>query len=55
MAGHPGELADRLTIFTDGTPAPPMTSIAASKRFCGYVDAINTHDMTLAGDASFNG
>jgi hypothetical protein len=23
--------------------------------FCRFVDAINTHYMTLAGDASFNG
>jgi hypothetical protein len=42
-------------IFADGAPDPPVTSFVASKSFCRPVDAINTHDMTLAGDASFNG
>jgi hypothetical protein len=55
MAGRLGELAGRLAIFTDGALAPPMTSFAASKSFCRSVNAINAHDMTLVGDASFNG
>jgi hypothetical protein len=55
MAGWPGELASQPTIFTDVAPAPPVTSFAASMSFCGSVDAINAHDMTLAGEASFNG
>jgi hypothetical protein len=42
-------------IFADGTLAPPMTSFTASMSFCRSVDAINAHDMTLVGDASFNG
>jgi hypothetical protein len=42
-------------IFTDGEPASPVTSFAASKSFYRSIDVINTHDMTLAGDASFNG
>jgi hypothetical protein len=54
MADRAGELAGRLAIFTDGVLAPPMTSLAASKSFFRSVDAINTHDMTLSGDASFN-
>jgi hypothetical protein len=45
----------RLTIFVDGTLAPPVTSFAASMSFCRSVDAINAYDMTLAGDASLNG
>jgi hypothetical protein len=44
----------RSAIFADGMPAPPVTSFAASKSLCRSVDAINAHDMTLAGDASFN-
>jgi hypothetical protein len=32
-----------------------VTSLAASKSFCGFVDAINAHDMTLVGNASLNG
>jgi hypothetical protein len=32
-----------------------VTSFAASKSFGRSVDAINAHDMTVAGDASFNG
>jgi hypothetical protein len=55
MAARPGELADRPTIFTDGAPAPPVTSIATSKSFCRSIDVTKAHDMTLAGDASFNG
>jgi hypothetical protein len=31
-----------------------MTSFAAPKSFCGSVDVITTHDITLASDASFN-
>jgi hypothetical protein len=46
--------AGRLAIFADGMLAPPKTSLAASKSFCRSVDAINAHDMTLVGDASFN-
>jgi hypothetical protein len=46
MAGphHGGRMATnhgRPTIFTEGAPAPLVTSLA--------------HDMTLAGGASFNG
>jgi hypothetical protein len=48
-------MAGRLTIFTDGALAPPVTSFAASKSFCRSVDVINEHNMTFAGDASFNG
>jgi hypothetical protein len=55
MAGRPGELAGRPAIFTDGTPAPPVTSFAASKSFSRSLDATKGHDMTLAGGASFNG
>jgi hypothetical protein len=55
MVGRPGELAGQPAIFTDGVLIPPVTSFAASKSFCRSIDAINTHDMTLVGDASFNG
>jgi hypothetical protein len=55
MAGQPGELASRPTMFANGAPAPLVTSFAASKSFYWYVDGINAHDMTLVGDASFNG
>jgi hypothetical protein len=48
-------MASRLAIFTDGALAPPVTSFAASKSFCRSIDVINAHDMTLVGDASFNG
>jgi hypothetical protein len=48
MAGWPA-------IFTDGAPAPPVTSFAASKSFSRSFDATKAHDMTLAGGASFNG
>jgi hypothetical protein len=41
-------------IFVNGTPAPPVTSFVVFKSFYRSVDAINTHVMTLAGDASFN-
>jgi hypothetical protein len=55
MVGRPRELAGRPTIFVDGASAPPVTSFVASKSFCRYVDATKAHDMTLVGDASFNG
>jgi hypothetical protein len=55
MAGRPRELAGRSTIFADGALANLVTSFAASKSFCRSIDAINAHDMTLVGDASFNG
>jgi hypothetical protein len=55
MAGRPGELVGWLAIFADGAPTPLLTSFAASKSFCRSIDAINAHDMTLAGDASFYG
>jgi hypothetical protein len=42
-------------IFANGAPAPLVTSIAASKSFCRSVNATKAYDMTLAGDASFNG
>jgi hypothetical protein len=42
-------------IFANGVLAPPVTSFAASKSFCRSIDVINAHNMTLAGDASFNG
>jgi hypothetical protein len=54
MVGRPGELAGQPTIFTDGTPAPLVTSLVASKSFSRSVDATKAHDMTLAGGASFN-
>jgi hypothetical protein len=54
-ASQPGELSGWPAIFADGAPAPPVTSFVESKSFCGSIDDINTHDMTLAGDASFNG
>jgi hypothetical protein len=55
MADRPGELANRPAIFIDGAPAPPVTSFAASKSFSRSVIATKAQDMTLAGDASFNG
>jgi hypothetical protein len=55
MADRPGELAGRPPIFTDGAPAPPVTSFIASRVFSRYVDVTKAHDMTLAGGASFNG
>jgi hypothetical protein len=36
-------------------PAPLETSFAASKSFHRSVDATKAQEMTLAGDASFNG
>jgi hypothetical protein len=53
-AGQLRELAGRPAIFTNGTPAPPVTSFAASKSFYWSVDGTEAHDMTLASDASFN-
>jgi hypothetical protein len=41
-------------IFADGTPAPLVTSFAASRVFSSSVDATKAHNMTLAGGASFN-
>jgi hypothetical protein len=43
------------TVFADGTPAPPVTSFAASRVFYRSVDVTKAHDITLAGGASFNG
>jgi hypothetical protein len=40
---------------SDGALTPLVTSFATSKFFCRSVDATKAHDMTLAGDASFNG
>jgi hypothetical protein len=48
-------MTTRPTIFTDGAPTPPVTSLVASKSFSRSVDATKAHDMTLAGGASFNG
>ena len=48
-------LAGWTTIFTDGAPAPPVASFAASKSFCRSVNVMKAHDMTFAGNASFNG
>jgi hypothetical protein len=50
-----GRSAGRPAIFADGVPAPLVISFAASKSFCRSVDVTKAHDMTLAGDASFNG
>jgi hypothetical protein len=55
MADHTEELAGQPAIFADGASAPPVTSFAACKSFYRSVDATKAHDMTLAGDASFNG
>jgi hypothetical protein len=55
MADRPGELAARSNIFADGASSPPVTSFVASKSFCRSVDVTKTHNMTLVGDASFNG
>jgi hypothetical protein len=55
MAGRPGELAGRPPIFTDGVPAPPVISFAASSAFSKSVDATSAHDATLAGEATFKG
>jgi hypothetical protein len=42
-------------IFSDGAPAPPVTSFKASKSFSRSVDMTKADDITLAGGASFNG
>jgi hypothetical protein len=54
MVGWPGELASQSGIFADGAPTPQVTAFAASKSFCRSVDVTKEHNMTLAGDASFN-
>jgi hypothetical protein len=54
MAGRAGELANQLTIFADGAPAPLMTSFSASKSFSRFVNVTKARDMTLVGGASFN-
>jgi hypothetical protein len=54
MDGRPGELVGRPAIFTDGAPAPPVTSFAASKSSSRSVDVTKAHGMTLACGASFN-
>jgi hypothetical protein len=54
MVDRLGELAGRPAIFTDGVPAPPVTSLAASKSFSRSVNATKAHNMTLVGGASFN-
>jgi hypothetical protein len=53
MVDRLGELAGRPAIFTDGVPAPPVTSLAASKSFSRSVNATKAHNMTLVGGASF--
>jgi hypothetical protein len=53
--GQPARGVGQPAVFADGTPPPPVTFVAASKSFCRSVDAINAHDMTLVGDASFKG
>jgi hypothetical protein len=45
----------QLAIFTDDAPAPPVTSLAASKSFSRFVDATKAHDTTLVSGASFSG
>jgi hypothetical protein len=55
MVDRLGELVGQPAIIADGTPAPSVTSFATFKSFCRSVNATNTHDMTLVGDASFNG
>jgi hypothetical protein len=55
MADQPGELADRPAIFADGAPTPLRTSFTTSKSFSRSVNATKAHNMTLVGDASFNG
>jgi hypothetical protein len=47
-------MGDRLAIFADGAPAPPVTSFVASRVFSRSIDVTKAHDMTLAGGASFN-
>jgi hypothetical protein len=53
MAGRLGELASWPTIFADSAPAPSVTSFVASKFFRRSVNVTKSHDMTLAGGASF--
>jgi hypothetical protein len=48
-------LASQPAIFADGAPASPVTSFVASKSISRSVDATKAYNMTLAGDASFNG
>jgi hypothetical protein len=58
LATNQGRLArvvGQLAIFAVGTSAPPVTSFAASKSICMSIDATKAHNMTLAGDATFNG
>jgi hypothetical protein len=55
MASRPGNMAGQPAIFADGAPAPPVASFAASKSFCRSVNVMKAHDMTFAGNASFNG
>jgi hypothetical protein len=55
MADRLGELAGWPAIFTDGMSAPLVTSFAASDSFCRSINATKAHNMTLAGDAPFNG
>jgi hypothetical protein len=45
---------DRLVLFPNGVPTPPVISFAASKVFSRSVDVTKAHNMTLVGDASFN-
>jgi hypothetical protein len=53
--GRPARGVGRLDIFANATPALLVTSFVASKSFSRSVDATKAHDMTLAGDACFNG
>jgi hypothetical protein len=55
MADWPAELADRSAIFTNGAPAPLVTSFTACKALSRSVNATKAHDMTLMGGASVNG
>jgi hypothetical protein len=41
-------------IFADGASAPPVTSFTISLVFDRSVDVTKAHNMTLAGDSSFN-
>jgi hypothetical protein len=45
----------RPAIFADGALASLVTSFTTFKSFCRSIDVTKAHDMTLAGDASFNG
>jgi hypothetical protein len=53
-AEWPQKMAGQPAIFTDGAPAPPVISLASSKKFSRFVNVIKAHDMTLAGGAAFN-